>query len=66
MTRCQLDQDLSIWLQLWLLTTDENPERTFYIHPDRLEYHANDVLLADHGSVRIRLTTYDIEQGIKQ
>ena len=55
-----------MWLQLYLLTTDQNPETTFYIHPDRLEYHASDVLLSDHGSVRIRLTAHDIERGIKQ
>jgi len=63
---CKLNPELSFWLQLFLLTTNENPSNTVYIHSDKLEYHANDASQSDYGSVRVPITPDDIQAGIKQ
>ncbi|CAF2313032.1 unnamed protein product [Rotaria sp. Silwood2] len=63
---CTLNSNQSFWLELILITTQENPANKVFIHIDQIEYHANDLPECDHGFVRIPLTPTDIQREIKQ
>ncbi|CAF1060946.1 unnamed protein product [Rotaria sordida] len=63
---CTLNSNQSFWIELILITTQENPANKVFIHIDQIEYHANNVPECDHGYVRIPLTEIDIQMGIKQ
>ncbi|CAF0973673.1 unnamed protein product [Adineta steineri] len=63
---CQLNARQSLWLQLTLITDNENPTGKAYTHVDKLEYHADDLPECGHGPIRVPLTPTDIQQGTKQ
>ncbi|UJR25789.1 hypothetical protein I4U23_007139 [Adineta vaga] len=63
---CQMNLNQSFWLQLILITSNNNPTGKAYIHIDKLEYHADDLPECDHGFVRIPLAPADIQAGYKQ
>ncbi|CAF1264659.1 unnamed protein product [Adineta steineri] len=63
---CHLKAQQSLWLQLTLITGNENPTGKAYTHVDKLEYHADDLPECGHGPVRVPLTPTDIQQGTKQ
>ncbi|CAF1188066.1 unnamed protein product [Adineta ricciae] len=63
---CQLRSNQSFWLQLILITSDNNPKEKVFIHPDKLEYHADNSSEYDHGFVRVPLTASDIQSGVKE
>ncbi|CAF1138311.1 unnamed protein product [Adineta ricciae] len=63
---CQLGSNQSFWLQLVLITSDNNPKGKVYIHPDKLEYHDDNSSEYDHGFVRVPLTASDIQSRVKE
>lgn len=63
---CQTDETESIWLQLSLITSDENPSKTEFLHTYKLEYHDDDSITAEDGSVRVPLKSNSITSRLKQ
>jgi hypothetical protein len=63
---CKITEDQSFYIQLVLITSDDNPGNKVYIHVDKLEYHEDDLPECNDRFVRVPLTQNDIQNGTKQ
>jgi len=64
--KCKLNSDESFWVQLYLITTDENPSKKVYIHEYKLEYCDDNLPTGDHKLACVLLTQEDIQKRIKE
>jgi hypothetical protein len=60
-----LEEDQQFLLRLILATYNPDHLAQTYLHPNKLEYHSNDVQELDDRTVYVPLTTGDKEKGEK-
>ncbi len=60
-----MEIDQQFLLRLILTTYDPGHLAQTYLHPNKLEYHSNDVQELDDGTVYVPLTADDKEKGEK-